>query len=188
MAFFDDARRFGILVMVTAIISLAAGIGALTEGLDETWNLLDGIGGIVAALIMLGCGLCIFLDMEPGFLWDFFPEGAGSKFGAITGFTAAAGLALLIGLGPELISAILGAVIGVLLLAIAWMITDEKKGLRKKIVWVSLAVLFFLCLMHGVVIALGTGLSILTGVAEILTFLVAMFLLYDGDVKAKFGL
>ena len=188
MSFFDDTRYFGILAMVVAVINIVASVLSLISDADLMWRIIDGAGGILAGIVILLSGYAIFTGRIPSPLMRLFPDGVTSKFGVITGYTAAIGLASLIGLGPSIAAIVWGALIGILLILIAWIVTDEKKDMTKKVVWVVLMVIYFFGIIHGVSITLWGEFNIISGICETLMFLIAFLYLFDMSVKTKFGM
>ena len=189
MSFFDDTKNFGLLAMVIALINVAGAVlFFFNEDINEVWRTIAGIGGILSSLLMLAAGYSIFSGTIPGFMLRIFPEGARSKFGVLTGYTTAIGVASIIGLGVSIADIVAGVVIGVLILFVVWIITNDRKGVVDRIIWVILLVLYFLGILIGVIIAISGGLNIVSGICVSLLYLMAFLYLFDPAVKRKFGM
>ena len=188
MSFLSDTKNFGLLAMVIAVVNVAVSVFTFTSDGDFVWNVIDGVGGILAGLVMLAAGVTIFTKRFPPFMDRLFVDGASSKFGVITGYTAAIGVSVIVGLGPTPGSIVWGVLVGILLLVLVWVITHERKDMISKILWVVLLVIYFFGIIHGVSIALYGSIYLLTGLCESLLFLLAFLYLFDMSVKDKFGL
>ncbi len=189
MSFIDNTKNFGILAVVIAVINVVGSVLFFTnEDVEDVWRIIAGIGGIISALLMLVTGVAIATRRIPVFLEKLFPDGASSKFGVLTGYTAAIGVATIVGLGPSLGDIIAGIIIGALLLFLVWILTNDRKGVVEKILWVILIVVYFLGILAGIIVAIEGGLNIVSGICITLMYLLAFLYLFDPSVKAKFGI
>lgn len=189
MSFIDDTKNFGILAIVVAVINIAASVLFFTnEDIENVWRIIAGVGGILSALVMLAAGFAIATKKIPGFMDKLFPDGVSSKFGVLTGYTAAIGVASIIGLGASVGDIVAGVIIGLLLLFIVWILTNDRKGVIEKILWVVLIFIYFLGILVGVIVAISGGLNIVSGICVSLMYLLAFLYLFDPSVKAKFGI
>ncbi len=189
MSFIDNTKNFGILAVVVAVINVAGSVlFFINEDVEDIWRIIAGVGGIVSAALMLVTGVAIATKRIPSFLTKLFPEGLSSKFGVLTGYTAAIGVASIVGLGTNVMDIVAGVVIGLLLLFIVWILTNDRKGVIEKILWVILIVIYFLGILSGVVLAIEGSLNIVSGICVALMYLLAFLYLFDPSVKAKFGI
>ncbi len=189
MSFIDNTKNFGILAVVIAVINIAASALFFTnEDIENVWRIIAGVGGIISALLMLVTGIAIATRKVPVFLEKLFPDGVSSKFGVLTGYTAAIGVASIIGLGASVADIVAGIIIGALLLFLVWILTNDRKGVIEKILWVILLVVYFLGILAGVIVAIEGGLNIVSGICVSLMYLLAFLYLFDPSVKVKFGI
>ena len=102
MAFTDNTRNFGLLAIMVAILGMGSGVMMfLDEDIESKWRTIAGVGAIIAHIVMLLAGYTIYSGNIPMFMDKLFPEGPTSKFGVLTGYTAAIGVASIIGLGSR---------------------------------------------------------------------------------------
>ncbi len=189
MSFFDNTRNFGMLAMIVAAVNVVGSVlFFFNDDIEEVWRIVAGIGGILSALLMLAAGFAIFSGRIPGFLIKLFPDGATSKFGVLTGYTAAIGVASIIGLGFTVADIVIGIIVGILLLFVVWILTNDRKGVVEKILWVILMVFYFLGILGGVIIAITGGMNLVSGICISLMYLLAFVYLFDPSVKRKFGM
>ena len=194
MSFLDNTRNFGILALIVSAMQIVGAVMFfLNEDVDQIWRIIGGVGGILAAIVMLAASFAIFSGNIPSFVERLFPEGATSKFGVLTGYTSAVGMASIIGLGSSVADIVFGLIIGIIILAIVWILTNDRKGIVEKILWVVLVIVYFLGIVNGIAIIIETAdstnaFTIVSGVCLCLMYLLAFLYLFDSDVKKKFGM
>ena len=190
MAFTDNTRNFGLLAIMVAILGMGSGVMMfLDEDIESKWRTIAGVGAIIAHIVMLLAGYTIYSGNIPMFMDKLFPEGPTSKFGVLTGYTAAIGVASIIGLGSSVAEIVVGVLVGLILLGIVWILTNDRKGIIERILWVILLVVYFLGIV-GSILSIFSGSAIATamGLCGCLMYLLAFIYLFDESVKQKFGM
>jgi hypothetical protein len=190
MAFTDSTRNFGILAIIVAVIGLASGVVVFFDDeIDTKWRTIAGVGSILANIIMLLAGYAIFSGNIPSFMDKLFPEGPTSKFGVLTGYTAAIGVASIIGLGSGIAEIVMGVLVGLVLLFIVWVLTNDRKGIVERILWVILLVVYFLGIVGSILAMFSESfINTVVGLCGCLMYLLAFIYLFDESVKKKFGM
>ena len=181
MSFLNDTRNFGILAMVAAAASMiGAAMSIAISG--DMYNIISSIGSILGGILLFVTGMAIARYRMPAFMERVFPEGAHSKFGVLVGYTTAIGIASILKLDE-------GILWGAIILSVVWVITSDRKGVIHKILWVILAVVYFLGTVIEIGVACGGGFtSIVCGICLSIMYLLAFLYLFDQDVKNKFGI
>jgi hypothetical protein len=189
MSFLDETRNFGILALIVAIVNAAGSVlFFFNEDIDPVWRTIAGVGGVLSSIVMILAGFTIMTGNIPSFLDKLFPDGAVSKFGVITGYTAAIGVASIVGLGFTVIDIVAGVLVGLILLGIVWILTNDRRGIVERVLWVILIVVYFIGIITGVAIAITGGLNLISGICLTLMYLLAFTYLFDPSVKRKFGM
>ena len=189
MSFLDETRNFGILALIVAIVNTAGSVlFFFNEDIDSVWRTIAGVGGVLSSIVMILAGITIMTGNIPSFLDKLFPDGAVSKFGVITGYTAAIGVASIVGLGFTVVDIVAGVLVGLILLGIVWILTNDRRGIVERILWVILIVVYFIGIITGVAIAITGGLNLVSGICLTLMYLLAFTYLFDPSVKSKFGM
>ena len=189
MSFLDETRNFGILALIVAIVNAAGSVlFFFNEDIDPVWRTIAGVGGVLSSIVMILAGFTIMTGNIPSFLDKLFPDGAVSKFGVITGYTAAIGVASIVGLGFTVVDIVAGVLVGLILLGIVWILTNDRRGIVERILWVILIVVYFIGIITGVAIAITGGLNLVSGICLTLMYLLAFTYLFDPSVKSKFGM
>ena len=189
MSFLDETRNFGILALIVAIVNAAGAVlFFFNEDIDPVWRTIAGVGGVLSSIVMILAGFTIMTGNIPSFLDKLFPDGAVSKFGVITGYTAAIGVASIVGLGFTVVDIVAGVLVGLILLGIVWILTNDRRGIVERILWVILIVVYFIGIITGVAIAITGGLNLVSGICLTLMYLLAFTYLFDPSVKRKFGM
>ena len=189
MSFLDETRNFGILALIVAIVNAAGSVlFFFNEDIDPVWRTIAGVGGVLSSIVMILAGITIMTGNIPSFLDKLFPDGAVSKFGVITGYTAAIGVASIVGLGFTVVDIVAGVLVGLILLGIVWILTNDRRGIVERILWVILIVVYFIGIITGVAIAITGGLNLVSGICLTLMYLLAFTYLFDPSVKSKFGM
>ena len=190
MAFTDNTRNFGILAIIVAVIGLASGVAVFFDDeIESKWRTIAGVGTIIANIVMLLAGYAIFSGNIPMFMDKLFPEGPSTKFGVLTGYTAAIGVASIVGLGSSIMEIVMGVLVGLVLLFIVRILTNDRKGIVEKILWVILLVVYFLGIIGSILaIFSGSVIDTIVGLCGCLMYLLAFIYLFDESVKKKFGM
>lgn len=190
MAFTDNTRNFGILAIIVAVIGLLSGVAVFFDDeIEGKWRTIAGIGSIIANIVMLLAGYAIFSGNIPVFMEKLFPEGPNTKFGVITGYTAAIGVASIVGLGSSIGEIVLSVLVGLVLLFIVWILTNDRKGIVEKILWVILLVVYFLGIVANLLAIFSRSpIDTVVGLCGCLMYLLAFIYLFDESVKQKFGM
>ena len=189
MSFFDETRNFGILALIVAAINAVGSVlFFINEDIDPVWRTIAGIGGILSSVVMLSASFAIMTGNIPSFIDKIFPDGATSKFGVITGYTAAIGVSSIVGLGFTVADIVVGVLVGLILLGIVWILSNDRRGIVERILWVILIVVYFIGLLVGIAIAITGGLNLVSGICLSLMYLLAFVYLFDPAVKRKFGM
>ena len=140
MEFLNNTKNFGLIVMVLAAIDLViAVIGIVDSGVG-----IGTIGAILSPVVMILAGLAIFSQTNGGIISFAFPEGSRSKFGALTGFIFATGLSNILSLS------IGGIIVGIIILIVGWIITNDKNTFLDSVIWVVLVILFALSAIFAI--------------------------------------
>ena len=176
MEFLNNTKNFGLMIMIIAVIDVILGvIGIINNGFS-----IDGLGSILAPVVMILAGFAIFSQTNGGIISFAFPEGTRSKFGALTGFIFATGLSNILSLN------IAGVVLGILILIVGWIIANGNKTFLDSIIWVILVVLFALIAISSLIVAFsGDVVLIISGICGAILYLMAFLYLLDSDVKKK---
>lgn len=198
-SFLDNTKNFGLMIAIIGLVDLIVNVIALVDGIDNI-N-LDWIGGIIIGLVYLAAGWMVY-SQKPGALAPLFPEGISSKFGVLTGYVFLVGVTAIIGgiffiiANTDNIGGGVGDIIlGLIILIIGWIITNDKKTAVDKIVWVLLVIIFLLLLILAIlsIFEVGNMFSGLTmalmyvdAVATIVMYLMAFLYLLNPEVKSKF--
>ena len=198
-SFLDNTKNFGLMIAIIGLVDLIVNVIALVDGIDNI-N-LDWIGGIIIGLVYLAAGWMVY-SQKPGALDSLFPEGISSKFGVLTGYVFLVGVTAIIGgiffiiANTDNIGGGVGDIIlGLIILIIGWIITNDKKTAVDKIVWVLLVIIFLLLLILAIlsIFEVGNMFSGLTMalmyvdvVATIVMYLMAFLYLLNPEVKSKF--
>lgn len=189
MSFLDETRNFGILALIVAIVNaIGSVLFFLNEDIDPVWRTVAGVGGILSSVVMISAGFAIMTGNIPPFIERIFPDGVASKFGVITGYTAAIGVASIVGLGFTIADIVAGVLVGIILIGIVWILTNDRRGIVERIIWVILIVVYFIGVITGVAIAITGGLNLISGICLTLMYLLAFTYLFDPGVKSKFGM
>lgn len=187
MGFFDNTRNFGILITLLSVISLAIAVfNIIDKGFEsKELTMLESIGLVLTNAVLILAGITIFSQTDGGIISFAFPEGSSSKFGALTGYIFATGLANILSL------TIPGIVFGIIFVLVGWTITNKRKTIVDTIIWIILVILFGITGILGLVGGVLTfGDSVLLGVQAVIASLLeltAFLYLLDSDVKSKFG-
>lgn len=185
MAFLDDTGRFGALAMVIGILVIAGGV---LSGLCG--HPISCASGIIEGALILSAGIAIVYGSGRGGMEWLFPEGADSKFGVVVGYTMVVGFALIVNgvfsLFEETGIGVAGIVIGLLMAVMGAAVANDRKTIVDRIVWLVLAVFYFLAIAASIVEACSGQAHFVTGVCGILIHLLAFAYLFDADVKKRF--
>ncbi|MGN1044648.1 MAG: hypothetical protein ACI4Q9_01670 [Candidatus Methanomethylophilaceae archaeon] len=176
MEFLNNTKNFGLMLTIIAIIDAIIGVLAVVNGGVS----LDSVGAILSAAVMILAGIAIYMQTDGGIISFAFPEGSSSKFGALTGFIFATGISAILALNiPSII-------LGIIILIVGWVITNNHKGIADSIIWVLLIILFAL-LAIGSILAVFTAdiLIIVGGVCSAILYLIAFLYLLDPEVKSR---
>ena len=176
MEFLNNTKNFGLIVMVLAAIDLViAVIGIVDSGVG-----IGTIGAILSPIVMILAGLAIFSQTNGGIISFAFPEGSKSKFGALTGFIFATGIANIVSL------TIGGIILGIIIVIVGWIITNDKNTFLDSVIWVILVILFAISAILGLLGAFsGDIFGIIGGILSAVLYLMAFLYLLDADVKKK---
>lgn len=175
MEFLNNTRNFGLIMMIISVIDLVVGIMTIVKSFN-----IYGVGMILSSIVMILAGIAIFSQTDGGIISFAFPEGSSSKFGALTGYIFATGLATIVSLHPVSI------VIGIIIMIIGWIITNDKKTFIDSIIWVLLVIIFALMVIGNILAVFSGDLFVIaSGVLGALLSLMAFLYLLDSDVKKK---
>ena len=176
MEFLNNTKNFGLMIMIIAAIDIIFGVIGIVDGGFS----VVGLGAILAPAVMILAGFAIFSQTNGGVISFAFPEGSRSKFGALTGFIFATGLSNILSLTVG------GIVLGILILIVGWIITNDKNTFLDSVIWVILVILFALIAVLSLLGAFSGGIiTIISGICGALLYLMAFLYLLDKDVKKK---
>ena len=176
MEFFNNTKNFGLMITVLAVIDIVLGVIGIVNGGFS----IGALGGILAPAVMILAGIAIFTQTNGGIISFAFPEGSRSKFGALTGFIFAVGLSNILTLN------IGGIILGILILVVGWVITNDSKTFLDSVVWVVLIILFALIAISSILAVLsGSIIAIISGICSAILYLTAFLYLLDPEVKKK---
>ena len=176
MEFFNNTKNFGLMITVLAVIDIVLGVIGIVNGGFS----IGALGGILAPAVMILAGIAIFTQTNGGIISFAFPEGSSSKFGALTGFIFAVGLSNILTLN------IGGIILGILILVVGWVITNDSKTFLDSVVWVVLIILFALIAISSILAVLsGSIIAIISGICSAILYLTAFLYLLDPEVKKK---
>ena len=194
MSFLDETKNFGLLALIVGAINLVCAIMFFfNNNIETTWRIVGGVGRILASIVILAAGWAIFSGNIPSFMARLFPEGSTSKFGVITGYTAAVGASFIVGLGTSVGEIILGVVLGLILLLAVFILTTGKTGVIEIIIWVIFLIIYIIGIIFDAIGVFASFdplnvLSIIGCLCECLMFIIAFIYLIDPEVRKKFGL
>lgn len=190
MSLADNPRKYSILTMAAGIIIAASGIALFFDNdLDGGWNVIGGVGHIVAGVLIAGAGYIIFSGIMPGFATRFFPDGPDSKISILIGYFSALGVASILGLGTNIISIAIGFTIGVAILIVVMILTNDRNGTVNRSLWIVLNVSCFLGIVGNLLaIYFYSNIATIAGICGCLMYLLADVYLFDNEVKMKFGM
>ncbi len=175
MEFLNNTKNFGLMIMILAVIDIVFGVIGIFDGFS-----VGALGAILAPAVMILAGLAIFTQTNGGVISFAFPEGSRSKFGALTGFIFATGLSNILTLSVG------GIVLGIIILIVGWLITNDRNTFIDSIIWVILVILFALIAVNSLLTAFGGGvILIVSGICGAILYLMAFLYLLDKDVKKK---
>ena len=176
MEFLNNTKNFGLMITILAIINAVLAILAMIDGGFG----LGTVGAILSSAVMILAGIAIYMQTDGGIISFAFPEGSSSKFGALTGFIFATGISAILALN-------LGSIIlGIIILLVGWIITNNKKTFMDSIIWVLLIILFALLAIASVFAVFTADiLMIVGGVCSAILYLMAFLYLLDPEVKKK---
>lgn len=176
MEFLNNTKNFGLMITIIAIVNAVLAILAMIDGGFG----LGTVGAILSAAVMILAGIAIYMQTDGGIISFAFPEGSSSKFGALTGFIFATGISAILALN-------LGSIIlGIIILLVGWIITNNKKTFMDSIIWVLLIILFALLAIASVFAVFTADiLMIVGGVCSAILYLMAFLYLLDPEVKKK---
>ncbi|MBO7205913.1 MAG: hypothetical protein J6V08_05815 [Candidatus Methanomethylophilaceae archaeon] len=176
MEFFNNTKNFGLMITILAVVDIVFGVIGIVKGGFS----IAALGGILSPIVMVLAGVAIFSQTNGGIISFAFPEGSRSKFGALTGFIFAVGLSYILSLN------IVSIILGILILIVGWIITNDTKTFVDSIIWVVLIVLFALIAISSIIVAFtGDVLLIISGVCSAIIYLTAFIYLLDPEVKKK---
>lgn len=185
MAFLDDTRYFGVLSVIIGVFEIAGGV---FNGFEDL--LISCAGHVVVGLLEVSVGCAIYFGRAGGFLDRLFPEGVDTKFGVVVGYTMTIGLATLVEGAFSLFErtgmGVAGILIGIAIMLIAWTVANDRKTIVDRIIWLILAVMYFLAIALSLIEACAGGVHLITGVCCLLMYLLAFTYLLDDDVKRRF--
>ena len=176
MEFFNNTKNFGLMITVLAVIDIVLGVIGIVNGGFS----IGALGGILAPAVMILAGIAIFTQTNGGIISFAFPEGSKSKFGALTGFIFATGIANIVSL------TIGGIILGIIIVIVGWIITNDKNTFLDSVIWVILVILFAISAILGLLGAFsGDIFGIIGGILSAVLYLMAFLYLLDADVKKK---
>ena len=186
MSFFDNPKNASMALMILAVIELIGAIVSVAVSVNpfELGNLLIGIGAVICAVLYFMFAKRVAtmakIDILANFIILF---GLVSIIGGV--FTVVASIG----------SAIVGIIIGVIVILIGKRINDGQVDTFDKILWIVLMLLFILSFIGSLGMFIGIGgeiIDILVGVlAAVSSLVVSIFmilLLLDPEVKQKMGM
>jgi heme A synthase len=79
--------------------------------------------------------------------------------------------------------------VGLVLLFIVWVLTNDRKGIVERILWVILLVVYFLGIVGSILAMFSDSpINTVVGLCGCLMYLLAFIYLFDESVKKKFGM
>ena len=198
-SFLDNTKNFGLMIAIIGLVDLIVNVIALVDGINDI-N-FDWIGGIIVGLVYLAAGWMVY-SQKPGALAPLFPEGISSKFGVLTGYVflvgvtaIISGIFVIIANTDNLGSGAGGIILGLIILIMGWIITNDKKTAVDKIIWIVLVIIFLLLLILAILSIFDIGnvysgltmaLMYVDAIAAIIMYLMAFLYLLNPEVKSKF--
>lgn len=210
-SFLDDFKTFGIVAMILGLISVVGGIITIALNMSNINNYIwSGIGEIIYGALVLLMGYAVFSGGKLN-IGSIFSEGLDSKYGILTSFVGVVGLGCIItsvfdalqhvmiggDFGTALGAAIVGIVIGAIILIFAFLMKDGKQTVSDKIIFIVLAILFILEIILAIFVIIGSfGLgditnvigTLIVGIATMLMYLMLALYLFSPEVKSKLGM
>ena len=188
MSFLNDTKNFGLII---AILGLLDVISAILGFASSTIH--AAVGVLIAGLLILLAGLGIYKKKIPDFMTKLFPEGVDSKFGVLVGMMFTVSLSMVIAAIFAL--DIAGLIAPIILLILALVVTNDKKNVFDKIIWILFVLIALIAMILGFVGIFSVGgeglylvMGIIKAIAEALMYLMLLVYLLDGSVKKKFGM
>lgn len=190
MSLADDPRKFGIITMTVAVLTVISGIALFFDiDLGSHWDVIGGIGCIIAGALIFSAGYAIRSGTIPAFAYRYFPDGPDSKTSVLTGYMAALGLAAIIGLGTNAAMIVIGVIVGITMLVIARILTNDRNGIVSRTLWIVLHVACYLGIVCNLLpIFSASQLAMIAGLCGCLMYLLLDVYLFDDEVKMKFGM
>ena len=184
MSFLNDTKNFGLIIAILGLFDIVSAVLGFASS-----NIIAAVGALIAGILILLAGLGIYKKKLPDFMLKLFPEGVDSKFGVLTGMMFTVSLATAISAVCALNWLVL--VEAIILLILALVITNDKKNVFDKIIWILLVLVAVILAISGFVAIFSVGgdnalllaMDIIKAVATALMYLMMLLYLLDGSVK-----
>jgi hypothetical protein len=203
-SFFDNTKIVGTAFVIVAIFLIIDAIFTIVLGFVDV---NDDIRGDIesdkwlAYCVIGGIGSLVCAALYSMFAMKVFKGQYSEKIVILEQYVRIVGITVVIGgifnaiasfaggedLGVALVGAILGIVIGLLIIFIASKINDGKQTVGDKIIWIILLIAFILLLIISILQVFAL-VSIIDGIAHILIALFMIAFLFDSDVKSKMNM
>lgn len=203
MSFLDDTKNFGIFTVIAAAVIILSAIMGIVENVNEFNQMIVMVGSLLYGVLLLILGISAYTGKLLVGLGAVFSEGVSSKFGIVTSYVSVIGLGYIImGLcsciGSDFYSGAVSIIIGLVALIMGFLMKDGKSKLNK-VIFVLLAIIFFIGTIAGLLGFIGAFtlfgtdvvmafVAVLEGLAVMMIFLMLFVYLLSGEVKGKLGM